>query len=244
MIFLHSKRETEKHALRDRKRKRSKKNAVLPTILLLSLTAFLVLGLNFLLQRKQQAAVQSEPQKVTEQPELDVELLTYNEYSRPGIALEQVNGIVIHYTANPGTSAMQNRDYFEGLKDSHLTKASAHFIVGLEGEIVQCIPTAEIAYASNNRNGDTVAIECCIADDTGVFNQATYDSLIRLTTFLMGKFSLTSDAVIRHYDITGKLCPKYFVEHPEAWEQFRRDLDSYIAANGVVPEPEEEETLP
>ena len=88
-------------------------------------------------------------------PELDVELLDVNEYSRPGTTLKQVNGIVIHYTANPGSSAMANRDYFEGLKDAHTTKASSHFIVGLEGEVVQCIPTTEIAYASNDRNGDT-----------------------------------------------------------------------------------------
>ena len=55
-------------------------------------------------------------------PELDVELLDVNEYSRPGTTLKQVNGIVIHYTANPGSSAMANRDYFEGLKDAHTQK--------------------------------------------------------------------------------------------------------------------------
>ena len=38
-------------------------------------------------------------------PPLDVQLLTVNEYSRPGIAMEKINGIVIHYTANPGSSA-------------------------------------------------------------------------------------------------------------------------------------------
>lgn len=51
-----------------------------------------------------------------ERPPLDVQLLTVNEYSRPGITLVQVNGIVIHYTANPGTSAQDNRNYFENLK--------------------------------------------------------------------------------------------------------------------------------
>ena len=54
---------------------------------------------------------------VADQPELDVELLTVNEYSRPGAALEQVNGIVVHYTANPGTTAIQNRSYFENRAD-------------------------------------------------------------------------------------------------------------------------------
>ena len=161
-------------------------------------------------------------------PELDVELLDVNEYSRPGTALKQVNGIVIHYTANPGSSAMANRDYFEGLKDAHTTKASSHFIVGLEGEVVQCIPTTEIAYASNERNGDTISIECCHPDDTGAFNTATYQSMVQLTAWLCNRFGLTSQDVIRHYDVTGKICPKYFVEHEDAWEQFKEDVQQQI----------------
>ena len=62
-------------------------------------------------------------------PPFDVELLDINEYSRPGIPLEEIKGIVIHYTANPGSTAQNNRDYFEGLKDSHETKVSSHFVV-------------------------------------------------------------------------------------------------------------------
>ena len=85
-------------------------------------------------------------------PDIDVELLTVNPYSRPGDATQRIIGIVIHYTANPGSTAMDNRNYFEGLKDSHETQASSNFIVGLDGEIVQCVPTWEVAYASNSRN--------------------------------------------------------------------------------------------
>ena len=149
-------------------------------------------------------------------PPFDVELLDVNEYSRPGISLEQINGIVIHYTANPGSTAQNNRDYFEGLKDSHETKVSSHFVVGIEGEIVQCIPSSEIAYASNSRNSDTLSIECCHIDETGEFTEATYTSLVRLTGWLCYRFNLTSEDVIRHYDVTGKICPKYYVDHPEA----------------------------
>lgn len=157
-------------------------------------------------------------------PELDVQLLTVNEYSRPGIALNSINGIVVHYTANPGSTARENRDYFEGLKTAQTTKASSHFIIGLDGEVVQCIPTSEIAYASNDRNSDTISIECCHPDETGKFNDATYDSLIQLTAWLCKRFNLDSSQVIRHYDVTGKNCPKYFVEHEDAWEQFREDV--------------------
>ena len=161
-------------------------------------------------------------------PPFDVELLDVNEYSRPGIPLEQINGIVIHYTANPGSTAQNNRDYFEGLKDSHETKVSSHFVVGIEGEIVQCIPSSEIAYASNSRNSDTLSIECCHPDETGKFTDATYTSLGRLTGWLCYRFNLTSEDVIRHYDVTGKICPKYYVDHPEAWEQFKTDVGEQI----------------
>ena len=161
-------------------------------------------------------------------PPFTVDLLDVNEYSRPGIALEKINGIVIHYTANPGSTAQQNRDYFEGLKDSHETKASSHFVVGIKGEIVQCIPSSEISYASNSRNSDTISIECCHKDKSGKFTKATYRSLVKLVGWLCQRFGLTSDQVIRHYDVTGKNCPKYFVEHEDKWEQFKKDVDAQI----------------
>ena len=163
-----------------------------------------------------------------QKPDIDVELLTVNEYSRPGLSTNEITGIVIHYTANPGSTAMENRDYFEGLKDSHITQASSNFVVGLDGEIVQCVPTWEVAYASNTRNFDTVSIECCHPDETGKFNEATYKSMVQLTAWLCEKFSLTEEDVIRHYDITGKICPKYFVENEDAWKQFKSDVKAVL----------------
>ena len=161
-------------------------------------------------------------------PYIDVELLTPNEYSRPGIATNKIIGIVVHYTANPGATAMNNRDYFEGLKDSHITKASSNFVVGLEGEIVQCVPTWEIAYASNSRNIDTVSIECCHPDETGIFNKKTYQSMVDLCAWLCLKFDLDENDVIRHYDVTGKICPKYFVENEDAWRKFKSDIGTKL----------------
>lgn len=162
------------------------------------------------------------------EPEIDVQLLDMNEYSRPGTPTDTITGIVIHYTANPGSTAKQNRDYFNGLQDGHDTYASSHFVVGIEGEIVQCIPTAEVAYASNERNNDTVSIECCHPDETGRFTDATYESVVHLTAFLCKKFNLTEQDVIRHYDVTGKNCPKYFVENEEAWKIFRADVKAAL----------------
>lgn len=162
-------------------------------------------------------------------PDMDVELLTVNPYSRPGISTSKITGIVVHYTANPGATAMENRNYFENLKDTHETKASSNFVVGLEGEIVQCVPTWEVAYASNSRNIDTVSIECCHPDESGRFTDATYESVVNLCAWLCLKFDLNEENVIRHYDVTGKVCPKYFVEHEDAWENFRQDVKEALA---------------
>ncbi|HJB94060.1 MAG TPA: peptidoglycan recognition protein family protein [Candidatus Mediterraneibacter intestinigallinarum] len=158
------------------------------------------------------------------EPDIDVQLLDVNPYSRPGIESNGITGIVIHYTANPGSTAQENRDYFNGLQYSLETSASSNFIVGLAGEIIQCVPTWEVAYASNDRNYDTVSIEVCHPDETGKFTNKTYRSLVQLTAWLCVKFDLTEDDVIRHYDVTGKNCPKYFVEHEDAWADFKANV--------------------
>ena len=44
------------------------------------------------------------------------------------------------------------------------------------------------------------------------------------------EFGLDADDVIRHYDVTGKLCPLYFVDHEDAWKQFKKDVDAAIQA--------------
>ena len=163
-----------------------------------------------------------------ERPELAVDLLTINEYSRPGETLPEVNSIFIHYTANAGTTAEQNRSYFESLAESHERSASAHFVIGIDGTIVQCIPTKEIAYAVKGRNYDSISIECCYMQENGKFETATYDSLIELTAWLLHKYELKPEDVLRHYDEGGKNCPKFYVENEEAWDRFLSDLEIYM----------------
>lgn len=157
--------------------------------------------------------------------------LTLNEYSRPGKELKEVNAIVVHYVGNPGTTAAQNRSYFENLKDTHATSASSHYIIGMEGEIIQCVPLNEISYASNNRNKDTIAIECCHPDETGQFTTATYKSLVKLVAALCRTYDLNPETgIIRHYDVTGKYCPLYYVNHEDEWYGFKLDVKAELAA--------------
>lgn len=156
-------------------------------------------------------------------PDLDIqeEFLTVNPYSRPGTELKKVKKIVIHYTANPGTSAQANRDYFEGLATTQITSASSHFIIGLDGEIIQCVPLNEVAYASNEANSYSLSIECCHPDESGEFATATYNQCVALTAELCKYYHLDPETdVIRHYDVTGKECPLYYVENPQEWEMF------------------------
>ncbi len=160
-------------------------------------------------------------------PEITDMLLTPNQNSRPGIALQQIKGIVVHYTANPGTDAVANRNYFESRKDcgnEAKYKVSSHYVIGLDGSIIRCIPEDEIAYASNDRNTDTLAIECCHPDTSGKFTENTYQSLIYLTAYLCDTYEIPLKNVIRHYDVTGKICPKYYVRHPHKWEALKKDI--------------------
>lgn len=149
-------------------------------------------------------------------------LLTPSEYTRPQTKIEPT-AIAWHYVGNPNTTAVANRNYFESLKDSHETKASSHYIIGLEGEIIQCIPDLEKSFCTNNANDYTISVECCHPDNTGRFTEETYRSMIWLGKYLMQKHGIKNN--IRHYDVTGKTCPKWFVDNPEEWEKFKDDLE-------------------
>lgn len=157
-------------------------------------------------------------------PEWTENFLTPNKYSRPGTPLGKVKNIFVHYTANPGTTAKQNRNYFEQLKDTRETSASSHFIIDYEGKIIQCIPLDEIAYAVMTRNEDSISIECCYVNEDGSFSDATYDSLVSLLKWLVAAYQLDTEDILRHYDCGGKKCPLYYVENESAWEQLKEDI--------------------
>lgn len=168
-----------------------------------------------------------------------VDLIEPNVFSRPQKPLPVVNDIVVHYVGNPNTSAHNNVEYFKSLgeqseDDENARYASSHFVIGLEGEIIQCVPLYEVSYCSNNRNSDTIAIECCHPDETGEFTEATYQSLIRLLSFLCSELELDETHIIRHYDVTGKCCPKYYVDHEDAWEALKLDVRDSLQA-GAQP---------
>lgn len=137
-------------------------------------------------------------------------LLTPNKYSRPQIPLKNVKKVVLHYVGNPNSTAMANRNYFENQKNGG-RYVSSHYIIGLKGEILRCVPENEVAYCSNQANSYSISIECCHPDATGKFTGATTSSAAELCAYLLKKYGLEVNDLIRHYDVTGKQCPLWFV---------------------------------
>lgn len=160
-------------------------------------------------------------------PEIIEDYLDVNDYSRPGTPLNRINSIFVHYTANPGTSAAQNRSYFANLALTQERSASAHLIIGYDGEIIQCIPFNEQAYAVMTRNEDSISIECCYTSGDGSFTPETYDTLVHTLAWLTDKYDLSTSDILRHYDCGGKMCPVYYVENEAAWQQLLQDVDAY-----------------
>jgi N-acetylmuramoyl-L-alanine amidase len=178
--------------------------------------------------------------------------LPINIFSRSGKILSGVKFLVIHYTNNPRQSAKGCHEYFtllENQKESPETKyASAHYIIGLNGEILQCMPEKEVAYhvgstaldpnsckiytdikrglcGEANPNYNSIGIEVCHSDSTGKFNQVSKESLILLARDIVLRYKLTKNQVVRHYDIVGwKKCPKYYVDNNNEWYSLIDDI--------------------
>ena len=179
--------------------------------------------------------------------EIKKDFLTPNPYSRCGKKLRGVKGVVIHWVGNPGTSAQANRNYFESLKEQTGSEgvryASAHFVVGIDGEIIQCLPLDEWAYHVGAKiyvdgiqeklgaipNSCTIGIELCHLTWHGHFTNATWEAAAELPAVLLKRFNLCPGKdVSRHYDITGKVCPKWFVGSTLDWKLFLGDVEKNL----------------
>ena len=94
-------------------------------------------------------------------------------------------------------------------------------------------PLDEKSSATNQRNNDTLSIEVCHPDATGQFTQASYDALVRLTAWLCDYCDIGRDRVIRHYDVTEKLCPPLFCGPPRGLGSSLRPM--WRPTEGAVP---------
>lgn len=202
-------------------------------ILALVITFFLViliirgitLGINHQRERARIAEMNERISQGDIPSWIDIQLIDIDGAARRGVKVEKIKNIVIHYVGNPGSSAQANRNYF----NNDGVAVSSHFVVGLQGEVIQCVPLDEKSSASNERNIDTISIEVCHPDEGGKFNDSTYRSVVKLSAWLCKMYGLTGDDLIRHYDVIGKNCPKYYVEHEDAWKQLKTDVNRYLS---------------
>lgn len=121
-------------------------------------------------------------------------------------------GIILHYIGNPGTSARQNAKYFHSVN----TQVSVNYVVD-DDEIIELIPPYMKSYgtSSGEYNGRFIQIEMCHPDESGRISEATLDNTVGLCRELMAKYGISE--IIRHYDVTGKRCPLWYVVHPDEW---------------------------
>lgn len=172
-----------------------------------------------------------------------INLLTINEYSRSGKQLYSVNGLVWHWVANPGSTPEGNRNFFENRKDGKDGYGSAHYIIGINGDTLQCIPECEMAYhVGANKykeeaikmfgpypNATTIGIELCHPTWEGYFTDETLQSLIKLSVSICKRYNLhPSVDIVRHYDITGKNCPKWFIEHEDEFISLKNKIQELV----------------
>lgn len=158
-----------------------------------------------------------------------------------------VKGVVVHWTANvhKGADAVANRNYFDRKFRTYAGRyfesnwmpfrwGSAHYIVD-DKRILQCIPDNEVAYHCGDGNIKKfpespnmwlLGVEMCVNKD-GDWLRTISNTKI-LVNYLQSKYKVP---VYRHYDITGKNCPKMFLptkvgseQYDWSWEMFKEYL--------------------
>ena len=181
--------------------------------------------------------------------EIITDLLTPNIYSRPQSKMLGLRGLAIHWVGNAKSKAINNRNYFNDLYKANQYRiamgekavyASSHEIIGLDGEVVICIPKNEVAFhvgaksyksrvkvlLANSPNRYLYGVETCHPDWDGRFNDKTYSTLVSRVADLLIEFDLkpSKDTIWRHYDVTGKDCPHYYVQNQNQWDKLIEDI--------------------
>ena len=140
--------------------------------------------------------------------------------------------IVVHYTAGNGDTAMNNAQYFHN--NSGL-QASAHYFVD-EHSVVQSVRDTDGAWHCGGplesshhplhnicMNRNSLGVEMCSDKVNGkyVITAQTVDRTVELVRWLMDKYGIDVDHVVRHYDVTGKDCPEPWVRDESLWRKFK-----------------------
>ena len=120
-----------------------------------------------------------------------------------------IDRIVVHYTGTTA-SARNNATYFSRNENQ---RASAHYFVDdITPEIYQSVAEGDTAWHAGNwdMNCRSIGIEVVSAGED--FSEVEIAKLAWLVQKLMAKYGIGASGVIRHYDVTGKLCPAPYVD--------------------------------
>lgn len=174
-----------------------------------------------------------------------------NQYSRPGTKLVGRRGLVLHWTADPGATDTNEKNFFDGSDGGGGRYASAHLFVDRDSATL-IIPLDEVAYHANDHacripalqatkdgyaggaNLTAIGVEMCVEKD-GTIHPDTIVRTVQVMAELCRMFGLSANDIYRHYDITGKNCPAPFVANPALFTDFKNRVTA--ALNGVAPAP-------
>lgn len=137
-----------------------------------------------------------------------------------------IDGMAVHYTAT-GASAHNNLVYFSRPG----AQASAHLFVDKDGSIRQSVRLEDTAWAVGDwvENQRTVSVEVVSAGED--FTEAQVAALAEIYAYLRATYCITR--VIRHYDVTGKLCPAPYVVASK-WAALRAAITGGSAFGGTT----------
>ena len=131
--------------------------------------------------------------------------------------------ITIHSTGNPKSTARNERAWLTN--PANKVTASWHICVD-EKEAVEAIPLNEVAWhagdgGSGTGNRRSISIEICESGDRA----KTLENAIKLTAKLLHERGWGVDRLRRHYDWSGKICPRIMQPNNWAgWKQFKKDV--------------------
>lgn len=141
-----------------------------------------------------------------------------------------IDRIVVHFTATLA-SARNNATYFSRNEGQG---ASAHYFVDdITPEIYQSVAEGDTAWHAGDwqMNCRAVGIEVVSAGED--FSATEIEKLGWLVRKLMAKYGIGASGVIRHYDVTGKLCPAPYVVASK-WAALKAAITCGAASGGTT----------
>ena len=172
---------------------------------------------------------------MVQKPEMIEKFMKINKYGRPGTKRRKTTKIAFHFTGQHDVSAKNTVSYFSNVVangyrvNGRYIYASSHLVVGLQGELYYIVPFNEIAYTTNSANAYSIGVECATTGADDHYTDEEYKTMVKTGAWLAQTYKLDPRVdFIRHYDVTGKICPRYFVNNVKAWKQFKLDCYNYM----------------